>query len=344
MRIRWRGLELPSRVLPDDQNTENYGKFLVEPFERGLGTTIGNSLRRILLSTIEGAAVTSVKITGASHEFSSLDGVQEDVTDIILNIKNLVVQLDGDEPKTMSLGATGPGEVTADMIEADTSITILNKDLVICNLTSEVDFDVEFTVEKGRGYVPASEFQEREGEQEVGVIHVDAIFSPVLRVRYKVEDTRVGQRTNYDKLTLEIWTNGAVDPEMAMVEAAKILRKHLNPFVQYFELGSEVVSEEAAAASAVDEELVRKLQMPISELDLSVRASNCLESANIRTVGELASLSEADLLKIRAFGKTSLREVRRKMDDLDLQQGMTLPEGVSLEVADEQEDQPAEQE
>ncbi len=331
MRIRWRGLELPARVTPDEINTDTYGRFTVEPFERGLGTTVGNSLRRILLSTIEGAAVTQVKIAGAPHEFSSLDGVQEDVTDIILNVKNLVVQMDGDEPKTMSLGATGPGEVTADMIEADTSITILNKDLVICSLTEEVDFDVEFTVEKGRGYVPASEFQEREAEQEVGVIHVDAIFSPVLRVRYKVEDTRVGQRTNYDKLTLEVWTNGAVDPEMAVVEAAKILRKHLNPFVQYFELGTETVSEEAAAASAVDEELIRKLNMPISELDLSVRASNCLESANVKSVGELASLSEADLLKIRAFGKTSLREVKRKLDDLGLAQGMTMPEGVSFD-------------
>jgi DNA-directed RNA polymerase subunit alpha len=327
MRIRWRGLELPSRVIADADNSQTYGRFTVEPFERGLGTTAGNSLRRILLSTIEGAAVTQVKIAGAAHEFSSLEGVQEDVTDIILNIKNLVVQLDGDEPKTMSLGATGPGEVTADMIEADTSITILNKDLVLCNLTSEVDFDVEFTVEKGRGYVPASELKERELEQEVGVIHVDAIFSPVLRVRYKVEDTRVGQRTNYDKLTLEIWTNGAVDPEMAMVEAAKILRKHLNPFVQYYELGAENVSEEAAAASAVDEELIRKLEMPLADLDLSVRASNCLESANIKTVGELASLSEADLLKIRAFGKTSLREVKRKLEDLDLTHGMPMPEG-----------------
>ena len=323
MRIRWRGLELPTRVLPDpDLNTATFGKFVIEPFERGLGTTVGNSLRRILLSTIEGAAVTKVKINNAPHEFTNIDGVQEDVTDIILNVKNLVVQLEGDDAKTMTLGATGPGEVTADMIEADTSITILNKDLVIATLTEEVDFDMEFTVEKGRGYVPASELQERELEQTVGEIHVDAVYSPVLRVRYKVEDTRVGQRTNYDKLTLEVWTNGAVTPEAALVEAAKVLRKHLNPFVQYFELGTQNVSEEAAAATAVDEEMVRKLDMPISELDLSVRASNCLESAEIRTVGDLVQLTESDLLKIRAFGKTSLREIKRKLADLELTLGM----------------------
>lgn len=330
MRVRWKGLELPSRVKSDAEfNTSTYGRFVIEPFERGLGTTIGNSLRRVLLSTIEGAAVTRVKITKAAHEFSSIEGVQEDVTDIILNIKNLIVHSESDEPKTMSLGATGPGEVTADMIEADTSITILNKDLVICSLTDEIDFDVEFVVEKGRGYVPASELQEIEVEQEVGVIHVDAIFSPVLRVRYKVEDTRVGRKTNYDKLTLEVWTNGAVTPDMALVEAAKILRKHLNPFVQYFDLGEDEVSEAAAAATAVDEELVRKLKMGIADLDLSVRASNCLESTDVDTVFQLIKFTENDLLKIRAFGKTSLREIKRKIEDLGLELGMALPDGVS---------------
>lgn len=334
MRIRWRGLELPSRVVPSAEvNTDSYGRFVIEPFERGLGTTVGNSLRRILLSTIEGAAVTRVKIANAAHEFTSLEGVQEDVTDIILNVKNLVVQSESDEPKTMSLGATGPGEVTADMIEADTSITILNKDLVLCNLTEEVDFDMEFVVEKGRGYVPGSELQEAAEDPEIGTIFVDAIFSPVLRVRYKVEDTRVGQRTNYDKLTLEIWTNGAVTPEDALVEAAKILRKHLNPFVQYYELGDETVSEAAAAATAVDEELIRKLEMPIADLDLSVRASNCLESADIKTVGQLAQMDEPELLKIRAFGKTSLREVKRKLSDLGLGLGIDLPEGVEMDTS-----------
>jgi DNA-directed RNA polymerase subunit alpha len=328
MRVRWRGLELPSRVVPDPKfRSDVYGRFTVEPFERGFGTTVGNSLRRVLLSSLEGAAVTAVKIKGADHEFMSIPGVMEDVTDIILNVKNLVVKLDSDEPKTMRLAARGPGEVTADLIEADTAITVINKDLVIATLTSEVDFEMELRVAKGRGYVPASEQYGKGDEQEIGLIHVDAIYSPVQRVRYKVEDTRVGQRTNYDKLTIEIWTNGTITPDMAMVEAAKILRKHLNPFVQYFELGSDRVSDEAAAAAGVDEELIRKLNMPISELDLSVRASNCLESARIDFVAQLVTQTEADLLKLRSFGRTSLREVKRKLLDVNLDLGMSIPEG-----------------
>ena len=326
MRIRWRGLELPTRVLPDEQlNTDGYGKFVVEPFERGLGTTVGNSLRRVLLSTIEGAAVTKVRIEGAPHEFTTLQGVQEDVTDIILNVKNLVVQIEGDEPKKMTLSAAGPGEVTADLIEADTSVTILNRDLVICTLTEGVDFDMELTVEKGRGYVPASELQEREEEQTVGDIFVDAIFSPVLRVRYKVEDTRVGQKTNYDKLTLEVWTNGAVTPDMVLVEAAKILRKHLNPFVQYAEMGEQTVAA-AADASISEERMAELLAKPIEDLELSVRAKNCMDSAEIKTIGDLVSIGERDLMKIRSFGKTSLREIKRKLADLGLSLGMVLPD------------------
>jgi DNA-directed RNA polymerase subunit alpha len=230
----------------------------------------------------------------------------------------------------MRLAARGPGEVTADLIEADTAVTILNRELVIATLTDAIDFEMELRVGKGRGYVPASEQYAEQEEQEVGLIHVDAIYSPVQRVRYKVEETRVGQRTNYDKLTLEIWTNGTVTPEMALVEAAKILRKHLNPFVQYYELGEERVSEEAAAAAGVDEELIRKLNMPISELELSVRASNCLESARIETVAQLVLQTEADLLKLRSFGKTSLREVKRKLQDISLDLGMTMPEGVNV--------------
>jgi len=330
MRIRWRGLELPSNVVLDESTaTDTYGRFIIEPFERGFGTTVGNSLRRILLSSLEGAAVTSVKIVGAEHEFSSLPGVLEDVTDIILNVKRMVVRMDGDEQRVMRLAATGPGEVAADLIEADPTVNILSKDLVLATLTDAVDFEMEFRVEKGRGYVPASEQYEDQEEQEIGLIPVDAIYSPVQRVRYKTEDTRVGQKTNYDKLILEIWTNGTTSPEMALVEAAKILRKHLNPFVQYAEVGRERVSAEAAAAASVDDELVRKLQMPIGDLELSVRASNCLESARINTVGDLVSREEADLLKVRSFGKTSLREVKRKLTELNLSLGMELPEGVS---------------
>ncbi|MBB6431051.1 DNA-directed RNA polymerase subunit alpha [Algisphaera agarilytica] len=331
MRIRWRGLELPHRVTLDQETaSDTYGKFTVEPFERGFGTTVGNSLRRILLSSLEGAAITGVKIKGAPHEFTSLEGVQEDVTDIILSVKNMVVSSEADGEKTMRLQAEGPGEVTCDLIEADTSITIHNKDMILATLTKQVDFDMEFIVEKGRGYVPASEQYDANEDQEVGLIPVDATFSPVTRVRYKVEDTRVGQKTNYDKLTLEVWTNGTVTPEMAVVEAAKILRKHLNPFVQYFELGTEVASESAAAAARVDEELIRKLQMSLNELDLSVRANNCLESAKVTSVADLVSRQEADLLKVRSFGKTSLREVKRKLADLGLELGMELPTEVEI--------------
>ncbi len=331
MRVRWRGLELPARVVRDAKlDHPNFGRFVIEPFERGFGTTIGNSLRRVLLSSIEGAAITSVKIKGAEHEFTALRGVMEDVTDIILNVKDLVVSLESDEPKTMRLAATGPGEVTADLIEADTSITVLNKNHVIATLTDEVDFEMEFTVAKGRGYVPASEQYASQEEQEIGRIPLDALYSPVQRVRFKTEDTRVGQRTNYDKLILDIWTDGTISPEMSLVEASKILRKHLNPFVQYFDLGAERVSEEAAAAAAVDEELIRKLSMPVTDLELSVRASNCLESAKINTVGELVTKTEADLLKVRSFGKTSLREVKRKLGDLSMDLGMELPEGVTV--------------
>jgi DNA-directed RNA polymerase subunit alpha len=333
MRVRWRGLELPSRIQADPKfRSDTFGRFTVEPFERGFGTTVGNSLRRILLSSLEGAAVTSVKIKGAEHEFTSLPGVMEDVTDIVLNIKNLIVRLEGDEPRTMRLAAQGPGEVTADLIEADTAVTILNRDLVICTLTAEVDIEMELEVSRGRGYIPATENEKlaRE-EQEVGLIPLDAIYSPVQRVRFHVEDTRVGQRTNYDKLSIDIWTNGAVTPEMALVEAAKILRKHLNPFVHYFDVGEQRVSEAAAAAAGVDEDLIRKLNMPIAELELSVRASNCLESARIDTVGQLIAQPESELLKLRSFGRTSLREVKRKLLDLDLDLGMELPEGYTPE-------------
>ena len=329
MRFRWRGLELPTRVAADARfNSSVYGRFVIEPFERGFGTTIGNSLRRVLLSSLEGAAVTSIKIKGAPHEFSSLPGVMEDVTDIVLNVKNLVVKLEGDEPKTMRLAARGPGEITADMIEADTAVTIVNKELVLATLTDKIDFEMELKVARGRGYVPAAEqIAAEEGDQEIGIIPIDAIYSPVQRVRYKVEDARVGQRTDYDKLTLEIWTNGTDTPEMAIVEASKILRKHLNPFVQYFELGAQTVSEEAAAAASVDEELIRKLNMNVSELELSVRASNCLESARVETVAQLVTQTDATLLKLRSFGRTSLREVKRKLQDIGLDLGMTLPEG-----------------
>ena len=328
MRVTWRGLELPTRVEKDTViSTENYGRFYIEPFERGFGTTVGNSLRRVLLSSLEGSAVTSIKVNGVDHEFTSIAGVMEDATDIVLNVKSLVIRLQVDEPKTMKVSKNKAGAVTAADIVADPAIEVFNKDAILATLTEDLDFEMEMIVENGRGYVPVSEriADADRFDQEIGLVYLDAVYSPVTRVRYTTENTRVGQRTNYDRLILEIWTNGTVSPEMALVEAAKILRKHINPFVQYFELGEETVSGEVAEEepeAEVDEELEAKLNTPIQELELSVRASNCLESAKIETVRELVLMSEAELLKIRSFGKTSLREIKRKLADVGLSLGM----------------------
>ena len=330
MRITWRGLELPTRVERDNSvSTDNYGRFYIEPFERGFGTTIGNSLRRVLLSSLEGSAVSSIKVAKIDHEFSTIAGVMEDVTEVVLNVKKLIVRLQGDEPKIVKVKANKACEITAEMIECDTSVEIANKDLVLVTLTKNVKFEMEMVIENGRGYSPASDriAEADRFDQEIGHIEIDAIYSPVTRVRYKTEDTRVGQRTNYDKLIFEIWTDGTVTPEMALVEAAKILRKCINPFVQYSETGkdtieAEMVTDEAEDAG-VDEELTAKLALPIENLDLTVRSGNCLESNHIETVGQLAVMTEADLLKIRSFGKTSLREIRRKLADMGLSLGMT---------------------
>ena len=329
MRITWRGLELPTRVERDSKiASDRYGKFYIEPFERGLGTTIGNSLRRVLLSSLEGSAVTSIKIAGVNHEFTSIKGVMEDVTDIVLNVKNLTVRLQTEGPKMMKIAVNKAGVVTAADIVADPAIEIVDKDKTIVTLTEDVKFEMEMVVESGRGYIPAAERLAAADryEQEVGRIMLDAVYSPVTRVRYITEDTRVGQKTNYDRLILEVWTNGAITPDMAMVEAAKILRKHINPFVQYSEMGTETVSGEVTVDQPqpkVGEEMQTKLNMPIQELELSVRANNCLESAKIETVRQLAKMTEAELLEIRSFGKTSLREVKRKLVDIGLSLGMT---------------------
>ena len=326
MRIRWRGLELPTGVVRDEEaSTATYARFIIEPFERGFGTTVGNSLRRILLSSLEGAAVTHVRIKGVDHEFRTVPGVLEDVAEIILNIKSLIVRSTTNEPKSMRLAVKGrPGEmvpVRADRLEADAAVDVVNEDQLIATLTDEVDFEVDMTVGRGRGYATADDHKAVQGEQIIGLIPVDSVYSPVTRVRYRVEDTRVGQRTNYDRLVLEIWTNGTVSPEMALVEAAKILRKHLNPFIQYFEQTSALALEarradQPEAAAEGDASLESKLAMPVSSLDLSVRAGNCLASADIATVGDLVKWDEAGLLKLRSFGKTSLREVKRKLADI----------------------------
>jgi len=331
MRIRWRGFELPTKVICEEgTRTDRYAKFIVEPFERGFGTTIGNSLRRVLLSSLEGAAVTSVKFEKVLHEFSTIEGVYEDVADIILNIKQLRIRMQGDRPTVLRIDVKKKGDVTGADVMCDADVEVVNKDLHLATLTKSVHFVCEMTAEKGRGYRTAEE-NEKE-DMEIGRIPVDSLFSPVVRVQYRTEDTRVGQRTNYDRLIMEIWTDGTVTPEMALTEAAKILRKHLNPFVQQFELGPELKELETAGAIApirpvLAEDLSAKLALPISELELGVRASHCLESENIRTVGDLVGYTEDQLLQVRNFGRTSLEEVKRKLAELGLTLGMKI-EGV----------------
>jgi DNA-directed RNA polymerase subunit alpha len=332
MRIRWRGLELPSRVSLEPSNaTANYGLFVVEPFERGFGVTIGNSLRRILLSSLEGSAITRVKIQGVQHEFTTIPGVVEDVTDICLNLKSVIVKNHSVTSKTLRIEKHERGVVTAGDIIGDDSIEIINKDLVIATMTDDVPLSMELTVMNGRGYVPAGEHYDR--DPEIGVIPLDAIFSPVTRVRYRIEDTRVGQRTNYDKLILEIWTDGTVTPEMALVEAAKILRKHLNPFISYREPGPELPPEsglkgmlDQTGYAPVDLELEEKLGMSLAELNLSVRATNCLESEGINTVRDLVTKNEDQLLQVRNFGETTLSEVIERLHEIGLRLGMRIPQ------------------
>jgi DNA-directed RNA polymerase subunit alpha len=328
MRIKWRGLELPNRLSCDrDTLTDTYGKFYAEPFERGFGVTVGNSLRRILLSSLEGSAVTRVKIQGVQHEISTIPGVVEDVTDIILNIKSLVVKNSSEQPRTIRIDRHERGVVTAANIITDEAIQIINPEHIIATLTDDVPFVVEMTVENGRGYRTAEENAGK--EREIGVIPVDSSFSPVVRVKYEIEDTRVGQRTNYDKLVMEIWTNGTIGPHLALVEGAKIMRKHLNPFIQYAEPGPEMTLEErgevVAAAEAVDHDLERKLNMSLAELELSVRATNCLESEGITTVRDLVIRSDEELLEVRNFGETTLKEVKAKLQERGLHLGMKLP-------------------
>ena len=332
MRIRWRGLELPGRVVPNTEvNSDSYGLFTVEPFEQGFGTTIGNSLRRVLLSCLEGAAVTTVKIEGVAHEFATIDGVMEDVTDIVLNIKGIIIKLDGADAKSMTIERDTAGVVRAGDFVTDPAVTIVNPDHVIATLTADVPFHIRLTVESGRGYATAND--NRPIAEEIGVIPIDSVFSPVLRVRYKTEAMRVGQKTNYDRLILEVWTDGSVFPEDAIIEAGMILRKHLNPFIMYNRLGFDEVppidGPEKDVGGESNEAFDELLDKPVSALNLSVRANNCLEAARVDTIRELVSRTEADLLRVRSFGKTSLNEVYRKLEDLGLRLGMRFGEGAS---------------
>jgi DNA-directed RNA polymerase subunit alpha len=331
MRIKWRGLELPNRLSSDRETlTDTYGKFYAEPFERGFGVTVGNSLRRVLLSSLEGSAVTRVKIQGVQHEITTIPGVVEDVTDIILNIKSLVVKNLSDQPKVIRIDRHERGVVTAANVITDESVQIINPEHILATMTDDVPFVVEMTVENGRGYRTAEENAGK--EREIGVIPVDSSFSPVVRVKYDIEETRVGQRTNYDKLVMEIWTNGTLSPQLALVEGAKILRKHLNPFIQYAEPGPEMALDERADGAtvipAVDQELERKLNLSLAELELSVRATNCLESEGITTVRDLVIRTDEELLEVRNFGETTLKEVKAKLAERGLHLGMKLPTAI----------------
>jgi len=329
MHIRWRGLELPSVVNCEKETlSSTYGKFYAEPFERGFGVTIGNSLRRVLLSSLEGSAVTQIKVRGAQHEFSTLEGVQEDLTEIVLNVKSLVVKNHSDSTRVITVEKNTRGPITGADVQTDSDVEIINPDHVLANLTADVPFMMEMVVENGRGYVPSTEHST--GDHELGIIPVDAVYSPVTRVRYLVEETRVGQKTNYDRLALEIWTDGSLHPEMALVEAGKILRKHINPFVQYTELGKQVHAIARGGPGSAEAHLESKLNTPVSELRLSVRAGNCLESEGIRTLRDLVQRTEDQLLEVRNFGETTLNEVREKLANLGLHLGMRLPSSSGL--------------
>jgi len=301
------GMEKPkieTVVLAEDNS---YGKFVVEPLERGYGITLGNSLRRILLSSLPGAAVTSVKIDGVLHEFSTLPGVVEDVTDIILNLKQLSLRVHSDEPKVLRLQAEGEGVVRAGDIHTDADVEILNPDLHIATLDKGGRLIAEITVGKGRGYVPAD--QNKTPDMPIGVIPVDSIFSPIRRVNYTIEHTRVGNKTNFDKLTLEVWTNGAVRPDEACSWAAKILKEHLELFISLTEDADEIeVMQEKE-----DDERNKLMEMTIEELDLSVRSYNCLKRAGINTIAELVSKTDEEMMKVRNLGKKSLEEVKTKL-------------------------------
>jgi len=305
-------IEIEKPRIETEELSDTYGRFVVEPLERGYGITLGNSLRRILLSSLPGAAVTSVRIDGVLHEFSTIAGVVEDTTDIVLNLKNLIVKVYEDNPVTLRLVAEGEGEVTAGDIQVPSSVEILNPDLHIATLADGGRLEMDITVAKGRGYVPAD--KNKSGDQPIGVIAVDSIFTPVRRVNYRVEDTRVGQVTNYDRLILEVWTDGSIAPNEAVSLSAKILTEHLRFFISLGEQadGMEIMVEKEEDAKD------RLLEMTIEELDLSVRSYNCLKRAGINTVEELTRRTEDDMMKVRNLGKKSLQEVKEKLEALNL--------------------------
>lgn len=337
MSARLARFEMPNRLVKNEATaTDTYGQFVAEPFDRGYGHTIGNSIRRVLLSSLEGASITSVKIRGAEHEFTTLPGVLEDVTQIILNLKKVKFSHhENKEPALLSITVDKEGTVTAGDIKEDHRYSVINKDLVICTLDRKGKFEAEFEVRVGRGFSTWEE--NKRPDTPIGVIPIDSIFSPVTRVKYMVEATRVGQNTDYDKLIMDIWTDGRVNPSDALLQSSAILRHHLDVFVNYDD--SQIEFEAAPEAQSEENSELRKLlNMSVNEIELSVRAANCLNNANITSVGQLAMKTEAEMLRYRNFGKKSLTEIKEKLAELGLSLGMKFdaslldpnPGGVSL--------------
>jgi DNA-directed RNA polymerase subunit alpha len=319
MGVKWRDFQLPKKLECDESSyNDKYGKFFAAPFERGYGITLGNSLRRVLLSSIEGSAVTFLKFAGVQHEFSTIPGVIEDVPEIILNIKNLVLKSHSKVPKTVYIKKNTKGEIKAKDIVRDETIEVINPDLHIATLSKDTKFHLEMEVSRGRGYVP-QELNKKE-DQIIGLIPIDSIFSPVKRVNFNVENTRVGQKTDYDKLILEIWTNGAISPKDALLYASNILQRHLDIFVNFGQLPEG--EEEELEMTQEEITLYEKLRLPISELELSVRSSNCLREANIKTIADLVKKTENEMLGFKNFGKKSLTEIKQLLAGMGLSLGM----------------------
>lgn len=326
--MKWKPLTMPNEVYKDDSKaTDTFSRFIVEPLERGYGTTLGNSLRRVLLASIQGAAVVSMRINKTLHEFSTIDGVYEDVTNIVLNVKAIRVRLHADEMKTLRLKVSEKGKITAGMFESDSEVEILNPDQHICELTDNIDFEMEIDIDAGRTYFVAE--QNKREDAPVGTIFVDSLFSPIVNVSFTVENTRVGQRTDYDRLILDITTDGSVTPEDALSYAAKLLKDHLQIFIH---LDEEILVEEEPEE---DESIVRvrnMLNMRVDELELSVRSSNCLRAANIQTIKELVTKSESDMLKYRNFGRKSLNEIGAILEEMELSFGMDISKYFEAEL------------
>jgi DNA-directed RNA polymerase subunit alpha len=324
---------MPKRLQKEESTaTDTYAKFIAEPFETGYGHTIGNSLRRVLLSSLEGAAITSIKVDGAMHEFATIEGVVEDVTDIVLNLKKVKFKAHSRDEQTLLLSANKEGAVTAADIQLNQNVELVNPDQHICTLDKKKKFEMELTIKIGRGFCPGDE--NKKPGQAIGVVAIDSLFSPVTRVRYAVENARVGQRTDYDRLLVELWTDGRITPDDALTQASAILAHHLDVFVGYDK--NAVEFEEVADKQDDEKSKMKKLlNMSVNEIELSVRAANCLNNANITTVGQLAMKSESEMLKYRNFGKKSLNEIKDKLQALGLSLGMTFEPGLLEAPKDE---------